>query len=199
MTEALETDQSLEEYKAQIGECLVKPEVIDLDEIAASVRENYRRAKDSHLETLDAFFAIGNDLSEARKHLRSDNAFGDWFGAQGFPFSRQWAWVLREAARNEVAVRKAVATQVATEGQPNIKKALEAVRGSRPSPPRSPKPPVTKAPAVLKKLVNWERKIIDVSPSFVSELDDARRAEAVSFAESLRGWLAEFDAALEAK
>lgn len=97
-----------------------------LDELASEVRSEYRRSRDALIESIDAYFAIGHALSEARTMLPSDPAFGAWFKAQEFGFSRQWAYTLRSAAENEPAVRRAVTTQVVT-GAVNFKKAVKQV------------------------------------------------------------------------
>lgn len=114
------------------GEVLT-PEVLGddyLDELAAVVRAQHRRSKEALGEALDAYFAIGAALLEARKALPSKNAFGAWFREQEFGFTRQWAHVLRSAAELEPAVRQAIATQVAIGGTPNIKKAVKQAQAA---------------------------------------------------------------------
>lgn len=114
------------------GEVLT-PEVLGddyLEELAAVVRAQHRRSKEAMGEALDAYFAIGAALLEARKALPSDNAFGAWFREQEFGFTTQWAGVLRAAAEMEPQVRLAVETQVSTGGSPNIKKAVKQVRAA---------------------------------------------------------------------
>lgn len=108
--------------------------------LAATVHEQHRRATAAgrraiaaHAETLDAQLATGHALLKARSLLPSDRAFGAWFAAQRFPFVLQWGWVLREAARDEGAVRAVVATQLATGRLPNVSAAVAEARGRGPS------------------------------------------------------------------
>lgn len=184
-----------------LRDCLTeKPEVLrDLDDIASSVRENCRRAKDGYLEGLDACFAIGHDLAEARKQLPRDAEFGAWFRDQQFGFTQQWAWTLRKAADNEDRIRRVVTSQLVTTGQANIEAAVKELRAG--PAPRASKPAKSgpKGQSVLKKLVGWEKKIVEFSPDFVSDLDDARRTEAKAFVEDMRTWLDAVALQLEAE
>lgn len=110
------------------GEVLTGAEVLpDLDDLASTVRREYRRSREALGEAVDAYFAVGHALLEARRQLPSDQEFGAWFNAQEFGFSRQWAHTLRTAADNEPQVRAAVASQLATGKGPSIEKAVKAV------------------------------------------------------------------------
>lgn len=111
--------------KPETGEVATEEEY--LDALSARVRAEYRRSKDAIGEAVDAYFAIGQCLTEARQALRSDPAFGQWFAAQEFGFTRQWGYVLRQAAEYEAPVRSLLTTQVVTGGSPNIKKAVKQV------------------------------------------------------------------------
>jgi N6-adenosine-specific RNA methylase IME4 len=102
--------------------------VPDLDELADTVRREYRRSREALGDAVDAYFAVGHALLDARRSLPSDQAFGAWFRSQDFGFNQQWAHTLRSAAEHEPAVRAAVTTQVVTGGAPNIKKAVKRVR-----------------------------------------------------------------------
>jgi N6-adenosine-specific RNA methylase IME4 len=111
------------------GEVLTGAEVLpDLDDLASTVRREYRRSREALGEAIDAYFAVGHALLEARRHFgENDKAFGAWFNAQEFGFSRQWALVLRTAAEHEPGVRYVLTTQVVSSGAPNIKKAVKQV------------------------------------------------------------------------
>lgn len=117
----------------ETGEVL-DPEVLGedyLDELAAVVRAQHRRTREALGEAVDAYFAIGHALAEARRTLASDPAFGQWFANQEFGFTRQWAYVLRQAAEHEATVRHVLTTQVVTGGSPNIKKAVKQAQAAR--------------------------------------------------------------------
>lgn len=112
------------------GEVLT-PEVLGdeyLDDLASVVRREYRRSREALGESLDAYFAVGHALLEARKALPSNEAFGAWFRAMDFGFTTQWAGVLRMAAESEPEVRAVCETQVSNGALPNIKKAVKQVR-----------------------------------------------------------------------
>ncbi len=126
-------------------------EVVDtsdyLDALSSRVRSEYRRSREAMGEAVDAYFAIGQCLMEARQALVSDQAFGAWFAAQEFGFTRQWGHILRQAAEYEGSVRELVSTQVATGGAPNIKKAVKQAvaafgggRAERPALRAAPEP-----------------------------------------------------------
>jgi N6-adenosine-specific RNA methylase IME4 len=116
---------SVETGEVQAAELLGDEYLTDL---AAIVRAQYRRSRDALYESLDAYFAIGHALEAARKALPSNEAFGAWFNAQEFGFSRPWAYVLRQAAEMEDGVRAVFASQLANGGAPNIDKAVKQVR-----------------------------------------------------------------------
>jgi phage N-6-adenine-methyltransferase len=105
-----------------------------LDELASTIRSEYRRSREALGESIDAYIAVGHALLEARRQLPSDNAFGAWFRAQEFGFSRQWAHTLRLAAEHEPQVRELVASQLATgqNGPPNLEQAVREARGLKP-------------------------------------------------------------------
>lgn len=98
-----------------------------LDALASRVRAEYRRSREAMGEAVDAYFAIGQCLLEARTALVSNEAFGAWFRTQEFPFSRQWAHVLRQAAEYEAPVRLALSSQLADGKSPNVEKAVKQV------------------------------------------------------------------------
>ncbi len=107
-------------------------EVLDphLDRLAHEVRTQYERSRTAMADSIDAYFAVGRALLKARQALPSDQAFGEWFRAQEFGFTRQWGSTLRLAAESEVDVRAAVASQLATGNTPNIDKAVKQVRAA---------------------------------------------------------------------
>jgi N6-adenosine-specific RNA methylase IME4 len=118
---------------AETGEVLT-PEVVGeddyLENLAGVIRAQHRRSREALGEAVDAYFAIGEALLQARKSLPSDNEFGAWFRAQEFGFNRQWAHVLRTAAEHEAEVRLAVSSQLATGKDPNIEKAVKQARAA---------------------------------------------------------------------
>ena len=141
----------------ETGEVLTEDEY--LDALASRVRSEYRRSREAMGEAVDAYFAIGQCLLEARQALRQDVAFGEWFRAQEFPFNKRWALVLRTAAEYEDQVR----SQLRTSERPNIEKAVKQVRAelvpvdrTEPSKPRRSSLPDAAAKA------GWElRKAIE--------------------------------------
>ena len=95
--------------------------------LADTVHREYRRSRDALADSIEAYFAAGHALLEARLLLPSDPAFGAWMRAQDFGFNRQWAYVLRLAAEHESDVRALLTTQVVSSGSTNIKKAVQQV------------------------------------------------------------------------
>ena len=108
--------------------------VTPLDDLAAEIHREYARGRAGYEQAADAYFAMGHRLLEARALLLSDNAFGSWFRAQRFGFNRQWAYVLRQAAEHEEAVRAVVTSQLVT-GSPNIEQAVKTALAPSPTPP----------------------------------------------------------------
>ncbi len=98
-----------------------------IDEITESVRTHIERGREGLLTTVDAYFAIGRDLLEARTLLPADRDYGAWV-KDNFNRSTRWAWNLTAAARDEDAVRGAVGSQLLTGESLNFEKALNAVR-----------------------------------------------------------------------
>jgi phage N-6-adenine-methyltransferase len=98
-----------------------------LDDLAAEVHHQYERGREAVVVAYEAQLAIGRALLEARELMPANQEFGQWFDAQEFGFSTQWAGVLRRAAENEPAVRAALETQVSDGGSPNLKDALRTV------------------------------------------------------------------------
>lgn len=114
---------------AETGEVLVdQGEALDV--LAGRVRAEFERGRSATVEVVEAYFAIGHALLEARTLLVDNQAFGEWFRGQQFPFTQQWGHTLREAAEHEDAVREAFTTQVVNGGSLNIKKAVKQVRAS---------------------------------------------------------------------
>lgn len=109
-----------------------------LDDLATEIRDQFELGKYAVREVLDAQLAIGRCLMEARQLLPSDPAFGAWFASKEFGFSRQWGYVLRQAAEHEQQVRELVTSQLVT-GRTNIEKAVkEITSASKPRPPKTP-------------------------------------------------------------
>lgn len=126
-----------------------------LEGYAATCHANYRQGGMAIGEAFDCFFNIGNALLGARRELPSNEAFGAWFNAQGFKFSKRWALTMRDAAENEEAVRAALRSQLRDgAGSQNIEKAVKEVtaptrvpRAPKPSPaPVAPPAPAADAP-----------------------------------------------------
>ena len=128
-----------------------------LNQLADRVRLEYRRSREAVSEAVDAYFAIGQSLLEARQVLPSDPEFGRWFIKQDFGFTQQWARVLRTAAEYETSVRALLQSQLCSNRAPNIEKAVKqataALGGGR-----SARPPLAlikadNAPAVFPTVV----------------------------------------------
>lgn len=110
---------------AETGELL--PEMTEdeyLEGLASRIRSEHKRSTEAIGDLLDVRLAIGQCLLEARQTLASDAAFGQWFAAQEFGFTQQWARTLRAAAEVEPALRAAVQTQVCTGEGFNFKKVV---------------------------------------------------------------------------
>lgn len=67
--------------------------------IASTIRKEFGKG-------IDAQFAIGHLLREARAMFPADRDFGNWVREQSFPFTNQTAWNLRMAAEREPEVRE---------------------------------------------------------------------------------------------
>jgi N6-adenosine-specific RNA methylase IME4 len=106
-------------------------EVLDphLDHLADVVRAEYQRSRDALGDAVEAYFACGRALLEARELMPTDQAFGAWFRAN-FEFSQQWGSTLRLAAAHEPEVRAAVTSQLVTGRSPNVEKAVKQVRAA---------------------------------------------------------------------
>lgn len=98
-----------------------------LDALADRIRVEYRRGKAAAVDIIDASFAIGRCLLEAREALPSNQAFGQWTRAEKFEFTRQWAHKLQQAAKYEAAVRDALSSQLDNGQAPNLDKAIKQV------------------------------------------------------------------------
>lgn len=121
---------------------LVIAEADYLEALAERIRVEYRRSRAALGDAIDSYFVIGQCLAEAREAHRSDQAFGEWFRAQQFGFTQQWAHVLRQAAEHETEVRAVVTTQVVTGQLPNIRKAVKQARAALGA-GRSERPPLS--------------------------------------------------------
>ncbi len=88
------------------GEVIV-PGEDRLADIATDIRAEYGKG-------IEAQFAIGRLLAEARAIHEDDNIFGAWVAKQEFPFGRQQAWRLRWAGENEPEVRAFITAAATT-------------------------------------------------------------------------------------
>lgn len=91
-----------------------------LDAIATSINKEFGKG-------IDAQFAIGRLLLEARSLMPSDPAFGQWFDQQNFPFSRPTATRLRQAAEREDEVRAFIAERGESVREVSVSGALQAL------------------------------------------------------------------------
>jgi hypothetical protein len=101
----------------------------NLDEIAAYAKRKFTQALDYADRAVDARLEVGAALSAARVILKSNQAYGRWFKAQGFPFGIRWANQLLAAGAHEHEVRQELAKQVEAlppGKQPNFEKAVQA-------------------------------------------------------------------------
>ncbi len=82
-----------------------------LSDIALDIKSEWGKG-------LDAQFAIGRLLEQARSQFADDEdiGFGKWLAEQEFPFSRNTAWRLREASKQEPAVREFIASRPVLDG-----------------------------------------------------------------------------------
>jgi len=99
----------------------------DLESLAAQVHHHHAQARHHAAEALEHYLAVGRCLAQARGILRSDQAYGQWFRGQHFPFSQQWGWTLRTAAEHESEVRSLVTSQLVT-GRFNLETAVIEAR-----------------------------------------------------------------------
>ena len=117
-----------------------------LAEIADKIMVQYSRGQAGTFEAIDARFAIGALLDEARQRISSDTLFGQWVAEQGFPWSPGWTRLLLQGARFEPYMREALATAVASEEAPGLRSLIEAgkqlaiARGDLQAPAPKPEP-----------------------------------------------------------
>lgn len=97
-----------------------------LDSIATNIREVWSETRTHQVSAWEGYFRVGGLLLEARTQLPADQEYGNWFQAQDFGFSLQWAGRLRKLAQNEAAVRQLVETAVSTDDEPPGVKAILA-------------------------------------------------------------------------
>lgn len=161
-----------------------------LDDLARTIHEQYKIGQEHYARSVDASLVMGHAINRARELHSSDQSYGIWFKRQEFPFSRQWAWTLREAAVNEPAVLEAVASQLATGKQANIEKAVKAARepSERSEPSRSKREPKEDA-----HLLAEARAFLQLD---ADEVVQTRRAEVVATVPEIEAQLIQFKGAL---
>lgn len=111
------------------------PDVVEtveeyLDDLAATIRREYARIRESLTDAHDAYLTVGHSLLAARRALPSDKAFGAWKRAQGFEFTAQWARVLQQGAEHEPTLRPLLQSQLASSGRANFEKAVKQARAA---------------------------------------------------------------------
>lgn len=113
-----------------------------LEALSSRVRDEYRNLRLARNDAVEAFFAIGQCLNEARSALPSNEAYGAWFHAQQFGFTTQWGLTLRTGALNEALVRPALESQLSNGATSvNFEKAVKEATASSSKPtPKNPKP-----------------------------------------------------------
>lgn len=105
---------------------------LSLDQIADEIHRVWAETKAHQVGAWEGYFRTGQLLIAARSRCRTDNEYGAWFRAQGFPFtSTQWGARLMSLARQEVGARKLVETGVSTA----VNKILRQLREERPPAP----------------------------------------------------------------
>jgi hypothetical protein len=114
-----------------------------LEGYAATIRDAKRSGRDALGEVIESYFTIGHALIGARQEFGDEQSFNAWFTAQEFGLSRSWAYVLKNAAENDEAARRALSKQLADGTGPNIEKAVKEVT----APARAPRAPKAAAPA----------------------------------------------------
>ena len=95
--------------KALIGTVITSPEG-RLGDIVEDIKAEWGKGIESQ-------FVIGHMLIEARSLMPSDPEFGKWLAVQSFPFSRQTAHRLRQAAEREPEVRAFIASRSEQSGK----------------------------------------------------------------------------------
>lgn len=109
-----------------------------LYELSQRAKDAYERGLEGIERGLDSFFAVGSTLLEARQMFgENDKGYGQWVDAQGFSFSASWASTMLAGAKYEGAVRRLLASQLASSGSMNFDKAVREVRAAlNPAPPK---------------------------------------------------------------
>jgi hypothetical protein len=116
---------------------VVSHDVSGLDNTKA-LKAIAKKVKAEFGKGIDAQFAIGHLLVEARALFPQDVAFGKWFGEQEFPFALRTGHRLREAAEREPEVREWLAGQSAQTDR-SVSGALQAINVERDAEGRIPK------------------------------------------------------------
>ena len=87
-----------------------------LDKYAKKIHQLCKQVLSRDWASLEARFTIGHCLLDARREHgeghAGDKAFGKWCEDENFPFTRQWRYVLMEAARNESDVKQTASDYV---------------------------------------------------------------------------------------
>lgn len=91
-----------------------------LGAIATSINREFGKG-------IDAQFAIGRLLIEARSLIPSDPEFGKWVAAQAFPFETRTANRLMAATEREEEVREFIATRGSSVREPSVTGAYQAL------------------------------------------------------------------------
>jgi hypothetical protein len=86
---------------------------VSLKRIANGIRKEWGRG-------IDAQFAIGRLLGQARAAFPADKEYGHWLKEQAFPFTYQTAWNLRMGAEREDEVRAYIALNASGEQSRDI-------------------------------------------------------------------------------
>ncbi len=130
-------------------------EQLSLEELAAEIRRIEERTRAGQSNVIEDRFVLGHRLVAARQLLRDDQSYGRWLRKQAFDFNSDWALVLRRAAANEEAVRKALADQG---GDPNFKEAVAVACAASRKKPRPVDSQESTAAAVLPATIRVERR-----------------------------------------
>jgi hypothetical protein len=98
--------QTVSPAEATVAKSLLAKTGTPLERIAENIREEWGKG-------IDAQFAVGHRLIEARDMFPQDVEFGKWFKSEDFPFQLRTAHRLREAAAREPEVRALLSGQSA--------------------------------------------------------------------------------------
>lgn len=79
-----------------------------LDLLALDISAAWMLTRTHQIDAWQGYLAVGTLLMEAREEFKANQDYGNWFKAQGFGFSLQWAGRLTKLAEHRPAVEAAL-------------------------------------------------------------------------------------------